>query len=106
MCFLQLGVEIRLCIRESLFQLAQSALKRQYDTVSSNEPNVVTKERLATTKSSATTSEGETKTNPIDRAVAHLLFHRPPELSVLSLESPSSGSTVANEGSSRSLLPF
>lgn len=89
-----LGVQIRLCIRDSLFRLAQSAMKRQCDTVSSNDPNVVTKERLASTKSSATTFEGETKTNPIDRVVAHLLFHRPPELSgelVHSLESSSRG---------------
>ncbi|KAK4744744.1 hypothetical protein SAY87_011056 [Trapa incisa] len=79
----------RLCIRDSLFRLAKSAVQRQYtsDTSSTN------------TRSKGETQGGpaednyadsrhvrmpdiETETNPIDRAVAHLLFHRPLESSV------------------------
>ncbi|CAI9265566.1 unnamed protein product [Lactuca saligna] len=83
-----LGIQIRLCIRDSLFRLAQNALQRKY-VISSNEqvPNVVTQERLGETKSSARKTDGETKTNPIDRIVAQLLFHRPPELSGEHLQS-------------------
>ncbi|KAJ9558117.1 hypothetical protein OSB04_012731 [Centaurea solstitialis] len=81
----KLDIEIRVCIRDSLFRLAQSALRRQYDdgTVNTNrtsgdEASVTVGESLASTKSSSRTADGETKTNPIDRAVAHLLFHTPP----------------------------
>lgn len=81
----KLDIQIRLCIRDSLFRLAHSALRRQYDgdTFSTNrrsrdEASVTVEERLNSTRSSARTADGETKTNPIDRAVAHLLFHTPP----------------------------
>ncbi|GJW12006.1 protein LNK2 isoform X3, partial [Tanacetum coccineum] len=92
----RLGVEIRLCIRDSLFRLAESALQRhcEGDIVSANrsrdDPTAITEERLYTTKSSARTPDGETKTNPLDRAVAHLLFHTPPELSGELLQQSSS----------------
>lgn len=39
-------------------------------------------------------SEAETETNPIDRAVAHLLFHRPLELSGKHTETPESPASV------------
>ncbi|PWA43930.1 hypothetical protein CTI12_AA530350 [Artemisia annua] len=91
-----LGNEMRLCIRDSLFRLAQSALQRHCDgervgtNRSGDDPTAITEERLSTAKSSASTSDGETKTNPLDRAVAHLLFHTPPELSGEPLQRPSS----------------
>ncbi|CAI9265567.1 unnamed protein product [Lactuca saligna] len=83
-----LGIQIRLCIRDSLFRLAQNALERKY-AISSNEqvPNVVTQERLGETKSSTRKPKGETKTSPIDRIVAHLLFHRLLKLSGEHLQS-------------------
>ncbi|CAL1411694.1 unnamed protein product [Linum trigynum] len=82
----KLDVRIRLCIRDSLFRLAQSATLRH----SVNETrctNISCKDELAL-KQKATSGhdrsimihEEETKTNPIDRIVAHLLFHRPREL--------------------------
>lgn len=81
----KLDIEIRVCIRDSLFRLAHSALRRQYDggTISTNrrsrdKASVIVEERLSSTNSSARTVDAETKTNPIDRAVAHLLFHTPP----------------------------
>nr|GEW98105.1 RNA-directed DNA polymerase, eukaryota, reverse transcriptase zinc-binding domain protein [Tanacetum cinerariifolium] len=52
----RLGVEIRLCIRDSLFRLAESALQRhcEGDIVSANrsrdDPTAITEERLYTTK--------------------------------------------------------
>ncbi|KAL2326388.1 hypothetical protein Fmac_025446 [Flemingia macrophylla] len=85
----KLDVKIRLCIRDSLFRLAQSAMKRSYasDTSSANnysteELKVVAREQSSSQNRCAgiTDVEIETKTNPIDRTVAHLLFHRTLEL--------------------------
>ncbi|KAG8363698.1 hypothetical protein BUALT_Bualt19G0049500 [Buddleja alternifolia] len=81
----KLDIQIRLCIRDSLFRLAQSAMQRQYSSVTSstntrsidevlgNKDTDVAHERFTRTL------DEETDTNPIDRTVAHLLFHRPPE---------------------------
>ncbi|XVF41143.1 hypothetical protein PTKIN_Ptkin01aG0256500 [Pterospermum kingtungense] len=89
----KLDVRIRLCIRDSLFRLAQSAMQRHYasDTSSTNkssrDENDVAKEE---NKNHNRMSVAETETNPIDRAVAHLLFHRPLELSGRHPETPES----------------
>lgn len=81
----KLEVEVRLCIRDSLLRLAKSAVERTN-----------ARERSSTNKSSREEKEGsigecnnmsersmklptETGTNPIDRIVAHLLFHWPSE---------------------------
>ncbi|CAJ1978116.1 unnamed protein product [Sphenostylis stenocarpa] len=83
----KLDVKIRLCIRDSLFRLAQSAMQRNYasDTSSTNnssreETVVVAREESSSQNRYARIADVETKTNPIDRTVAHLLFHRPLEL--------------------------
>ena len=54
---LQLDIEIRICIRDSLFRLAQSALRRQYDgdmgntnRRCGNEASVLVEERLSSPK--------------------------------------------------------
>ncbi|KAJ8748777.1 hypothetical protein K2173_011332 [Erythroxylum novogranatense] len=82
----KLNVGIRLCMRDSLFRLAQSALQRQCtsDTSSTNNggrDEQVVKEETAIHNRNSKMREVETETNPIDRTVAHLLFHRPVELS-------------------------
>ncbi|RDX69660.1 Protein LNK2 [Mucuna pruriens] len=83
----KLDVKIRLCIRDSLFRLAQSAMQRNYasDTSSTNnssreENKVGAREESSCQSRYAGIADIETKTNPIDRTVAHLLFHRPLEL--------------------------
>ncbi|XP_027355953.1 protein LNK2-like isoform X3 [Abrus precatorius] len=83
----KLDVKIRLCIRDSLFRLAQSAMQRNYasDTSSTNsssreELEAVAREESNSQNRYARIADVETKTNPIDRTVAHLLFHRPLEL--------------------------
>ncbi|XP_024983634.1 protein LNK2 [Cynara cardunculus var. scolymus] len=98
----KLDIEIRLCIRDSLFRLAQSASRRQYDgdTVDANrrsrdEASVIVEERLTSTKSSARTADGETKTNPIDRAVAYMLFHTSPGEFLHSPSSPKQTTTTS-----------
>ncbi|KAE9620901.1 hypothetical protein Lalb_Chr01g0007921 [Lupinus albus] len=82
----KLDVKIRLCIRDSLFRLAQSAMQRQYanDTSNTNrsirgELEALSKEESHRQNRYAKIPDVETETNPIDRAVAHLLFHRPLE---------------------------
>ncbi|CAL9147521.1 unnamed protein product [Musa hybrid cultivar] len=82
----QLDIRIRLCIRDSLFRLARSAMERQSasDTSSSNKNSRDEEELPADDETkrlcrSSVLSEAETHTNPIDRTVAHLLF-KPSEL--------------------------
>nr|XP_043610044.1 protein LNK2 isoform X2 [Erigeron canadensis] len=77
-----LGIDIRLCIRDSLFRLAGSAFQRKNygDTVTASRINTDESiEEGSSSKSLTKMHDGETKTNPIDRAVAQLLFHTPPE---------------------------
>ncbi|KAF7836174.1 protein LNK2-like isoform X1 [Senna tora] len=82
----KLDIKIRLCIRDSLFRLAQSAMQRHYasDTSSANkssreELEVVAREESNLQNRYPKMTNAETETNPIDRTVAHLLFHRPLE---------------------------
>ncbi|XP_048226349.1 protein LNK2 isoform X3 [Ricinus communis] len=92
----KLDVRVRLCIRDSLFRLAQSAMQRHYasDTSSTNNSSrneqAATKDSTSAHNRNANMSEVETETNPIDRTVAHLLFHRPLELSGKHPDTPES----------------
>ncbi|KAI9215605.1 hypothetical protein POPTR_T126406v4 [Populus trichocarpa] len=82
----KLDVRIRLCIRDSLFRLAQSAMQRHYasDTGSTNnssrDEQVAAKEKTSSQRRVVKMPEVETQTNPVDRTVAHLLFHRPMDI--------------------------
>lgn len=83
----KLDVTTRLCIRDSLFRLAQSATQRHYasDTSSTNKNNkeeyaVFAREESSSQNRYAKMPDVETETNSIDRTVARLLFHRPVEL--------------------------
>lgn len=83
----KLDMKLRLCIRDSLFRLAQSAMQRHYasDTSSTNKSSRDEHEVIAIEESNGCNRYSgmpdiETETNPIDRTVAHLLFHRPLEL--------------------------
>ncbi|PHT60258.1 hypothetical protein CQW23_02621 [Capsicum baccatum] len=76
----KLDLKIRLCIRDSLFRLAQSATQRQCgnDSCSTKKGGrEVSKKEINTNNRPPYV---ETETNPIDRTVAHLLFHNPSEL--------------------------
>ncbi|XAR63519.1 hypothetical protein NMG60_11023480 [Bertholletia excelsa] len=107
----KLDIRIRLFIRDSLFRLAQSAMQRQYasDTSSTNknsrdEIEVLTKEE--TSNRFTQMPNMETETNPIDRTVAHLLFHRPMESPGIHSEAPESPSStrLLQEGNTPGLL--
>lgn len=93
----KLDIKVRLCIRDSLFRLAESAMQRHYviDTSSSNktskdEDEVVAKEDTNSHNRHGRMLDVETETNPIDRIVAHLLFHRHLDLSEKHTDAPES----------------
>ncbi|KAI4384632.1 hypothetical protein MLD38_002754 [Melastoma candidum] len=94
----KLDMPIKISIRDSLFRLAKSAVQRQQASdVNSASMNageqheaVVKEEQDASAREVKVTADAETDTNPTDRAVAHLLFHRPMELSVKHPETPES----------------
>ncbi|KAJ8498221.1 hypothetical protein OPV22_008773 [Ensete ventricosum] len=97
----QLDIRIRLCIRDSLFRLAQSAMERQSasETSSSNK-NSRDEEELPAYETkrlcrSSVFLDAETHTNPIDRTVAHLLFHKPSELFTIPVKEELPQSPVA-----------
>ncbi|KAJ4885215.1 dentin sialophosphoprotein-related [Raphanus sativus] len=95
----KLDMGTRTCIRDSLFRLADSAGQRHHagDTSHSNKTSQDDNEVVPKEKSRyryAGMLDTETVTNPTDRTVAHLLFHRPFDMSAAKhtegLESPSS----------------
>ncbi|KAG7539141.1 hypothetical protein ISN44_As13g028150 [Arabidopsis suecica] len=79
----QLDVRTKLCIRDSLYRLAKSAEQRHHG---GNRPEKVAGSHLVTgeTDKYAGFMDIETDTNPIDRSIAHLLFHRPSDSSLSS----------------------
>ncbi|KAL8061904.1 hypothetical protein ABFX02_02G112900 [Erythranthe guttata] len=84
----KLDIRIRLCIRDSLFRLAQSAMQRQYPNNASS-ARISGRDEVGRERFNRM-ADVETDTNPIDRTVAHLLFHRPLELSGRPAEAPQS----------------
>ncbi|KAI3715804.1 hypothetical protein L6452_22791 [Arctium lappa] len=88
----QLDLRTKLCIRDSLYRLARSAEQRHNNpSLSSGATDIndiggpLIAER---TNKCAGFMDIETDTNPIDRSVAHLLFHRPSESPNLPAPSP------------------
>ncbi|KAF8403603.1 hypothetical protein HHK36_011707 [Tetracentron sinense] len=81
----KLDIGVRLCIRDSLLRLAQSAMQRHSSSTSSSnksikdENEVIGNEEINSHNRYARIPDAETETNAIDRTVAHLLFHRPLE---------------------------
>ncbi|XP_048134555.1 protein LNK2-like isoform X3 [Rhodamnia argentea] len=77
----------RICIRDSLYRLAKSAVKRQHTgnvigtVVHPQEHEVLAKEEAEALNREVKPADVETDTNPIDRVVANLLFHGPLGLS-------------------------
>ncbi|XP_074304880.1 protein LNK2 [Silene latifolia] len=93
----RLDMRVRLCIKDSLFRLAHSATQRHYasdanaaKSSSSTSHAEITEEDLSSHDRIAGNATAETETNHIDRAVAHLLFHRPFKALVKPAETPES----------------
>ncbi|KAK1418285.1 hypothetical protein QVD17_27428 [Tagetes erecta] len=79
---LQLDVRTKLCIRDSLYRLARSAEQRHnYAGISDKYTGLM---------------GIETDTNPIDRTIAHLLFHRPSDSSNMPTHQPLKLNTKAH----------
>ncbi|KAJ9141479.1 hypothetical protein P3X46_032016 [Hevea brasiliensis] len=83
----QLDIRTKLCIRDSLYRLARSAEQR-HNCVNANggkRDDRHTGSPLMAEETNKSTGflDMETDTNPIDRSIAHLLFHRPPDSSVM-----------------------
>ncbi|XP_045821504.1 protein LNK1 isoform X2 [Trifolium pratense] len=85
----QLDIRIKLCIRDSLYRLAKSADQRHIDVDASGLMGDDMEACKGVMTQDANRCTGfvniETTTNPIDRSIAHLLFHRPSESSTLPL---------------------
>ncbi|KAL1534329.1 protein LNK1-like isoform X1 [Salvia divinorum] len=84
-CQLQLVMEkldlrTKICIRDSLYRLARSAEQR-HNHANSNSSFDDGRDATGTlaTEGEKSFMDIETDTNPVDRSVAHLLFHRPSE---------------------------
>ncbi|KQK04457.1 hypothetical protein BRADI_2g13610v3 [Brachypodium distachyon] len=79
----KLDARTRLSIRDSLFRLARSSSERQIagEKSSSNktkrDENEISENDTTSRRKRSLVKEAEADTNPIDRMVAHLLFHRP-----------------------------
>ncbi|XP_010937457.1 protein LNK1 isoform X2 [Elaeis guineensis] len=84
---LQLDIGTRQCMRDSLYRLARSAEKR-YNFASANNTSKESGGILDTEEPNRSSDyiTTETETNPIDRSIAHLLFHRPSETLTMSSE--------------------
>ncbi|KAI5448437.1 hypothetical protein KIW84_015740 [Lathyrus oleraceus] len=83
----QLDIKTKLCIRDSLYRLAKSSEQRH---TNSNADGIIgdgTEAFKDTMTQDASRCTGfmdiETNTNPIDRSIAHLLFHRPTDQSTM-----------------------
>ncbi|XP_041990261.1 protein LNK1-like isoform X3 [Salvia splendens] len=111
----QMDLRTKLCIKDSLYRLAQSAEQRRrnpnLNDSFGDERDAGGASEAEGTNRCASYMDIETDTNPIDRSVAHLLFHRPadssttPARSSFSLKSSSmvNGSTASLPVSSDSL---
>ncbi|XP_073041509.1 protein LNK1 isoform X1 [Primulina eburnea] len=82
----QLDLRTKLCIRDSLYRLARSAEQR-HDHTNQNGGCGDGRDASGTSIADGTKCAGfmdmETDTNPLDRSIAHLLFHRPSDTSAV-----------------------
>lgn len=89
----QLDIRTKLCIRDSLYRLARSAEQRHRHANLNNGSgdDGGTSGPLISEGTSKCTGyiDIETDTNPIDRSIAHLLFHRPLDSAVTPVRDPS-----------------
>ncbi|KAK7319419.1 hypothetical protein RJT34_04140 [Clitoria ternatea] len=88
----QMDIRTKLCIRDSLYRLAKSAEERHNDASASGQVGDDAEACKAIMTQDANRCTGfmnmETNTNPIDRSIAHLLFHRPSDSSTMPLNDP------------------
>lgn len=82
----QLDIRTKLCIRDSLYRLGQSAEQRHNgDGRDGRDTDTNVGQMPEETDECTGFMDMETNTNLIDRSIAHLLFHRPSDPSVRSI---------------------
>ncbi|GMI88358.1 hypothetical protein HRI_002505100 [Hibiscus trionum] len=95
----KLDIRTKLCLRDSLYRLARSAEQRHNctNTRSGSRDDKHASRPLETEETSKCIRymDIETDTNPIDRSIAHLLFHRPSDPSLRPATDTNHGSTAA-----------
>eukprot|EP00262_Sarcandra_glabra_P011111 TRINITY_DN26829_c0_g1_i1.p1 TRINITY_DN26829_c0_g1~~TRINITY_DN26829_c0_g1_i1.p1 ORF type:complete len:775 (+),score=157.46 TRINITY_DN26829_c0_g1_i1:180-2504(+) len=103
----KLDMKTRLCIRDSLFRLARSAMQRQCicDTSSTNKSSRDEYEETSSYNRSTRLPDAETDTNPIDRTMAHFLFHRPSGPPARTVKEGILGSPISNNPKNLSAQP-
>ncbi|PWA77281.1 hypothetical protein CTI12_AA225480 [Artemisia annua] len=84
----QLDMRTKLCIRDSLYRLARSAEQRHNNAGTTNFGSNTGPLTNDGTNKYTDLMDMETDTNPIDRTIAHLLFHRPSESSNMATTLP------------------
>ncbi|XP_072984687.1 protein LNK1-like isoform X1 [Typha latifolia] len=72
----QLDCRTKLCIRDSLYRLARTVKRRHCFSNTSTCSGDSRVQSMEATNESTEFGNVETETNPIDRSIAHLLFHR------------------------------
>lgn len=77
----KLDMGTRTCIRDSLFRLAGSAGQRHHPSKKTSQDDQEVTAKEESRYRYAGIPDTETVTNPTDRTVAHLLFHRPFDMS-------------------------
>ncbi|KAL8242417.1 hypothetical protein R6Q59_012719 [Mikania micrantha] len=75
----QLDLRSKICIRDSLYRLARSAEQRHKNPSISSHNDLGGLSMAERSNKCTGFMDIETDTNPIDRSIAHLLFHRPSE---------------------------
>ncbi|KAJ6427588.1 hypothetical protein OIU84_023056 [Salix udensis] len=104
----QLDIRTKLCIRDSLYRLARSAEQRHnHGNASGGKRDGGDRNRALMAEEADKTGfmDIETDTNPIDRSIAHLLFHRPSDPSLMPATDASSLKSHAMIHGSISSLP-
>lgn len=90
----KLDIRTKLCIRDSLYRLAKSAEQRHNGAKVKGGNKIVQDLRGSLvdgdTNQCSSFMDIETDTNPIDRSIAHLLFHRPTDSSQMTTNNSSS----------------
>ncbi|XP_047315133.1 protein LNK1-like isoform X3 [Impatiens glandulifera] len=79
----KLDIRTKLCIRDSLYRLARSAEHRHNQTTLHGNSDATGTVIVEEANKCNGFADMESDTNPIDRSIAHLLFHRPSDSSSL-----------------------
>lgn len=88
----QLDIRTKLCIRDSLYRLARSARERHAFTLQNCGEGAIDTKGIPAAEASQRSAEFmnvEANTNPIDRSIALLLYHKPSEPATMSADTKS-----------------